>query len=117
MPEQSSSAESLEKSFDAMEEWLKTHPVEIPKEIIERRAEWERRLDDPLLSQEDWKKILDESREITKSGTEEGKYHRLAQLREASTMSGVPGEIYLLERELSNCFCGSGKKFKKCHGA
>lgn len=106
----------IRRQFD---EYLQQHPIQIPTDLLKEIEARKIELDSPDLTFERWKEIMDDSRESAarakaSEGPIEDKYRRLYFLRTA------PGnnkrEISELEDVLSECYCGSGKIFKECHG-
>ncbi|MFA5946624.1 MAG: SEC-C domain-containing protein [Patescibacteria group bacterium] len=87
--------------------YLERYPVVIPQEIVDREQELQQKADSAT-EFEEWKSALEEIRQHT------GPYQRLYRLR--LNPGSSKSEIGKLEEELSDCFCGSGKKFKECHG-
>ena len=90
-------------------EWFKEHPVVIPPEIVEQMTALQQRANEAM-TLEEWQPIAEQIREYAK-----GTYQRLYQLR--NNPGSSKSEIAKLEEELSDCYCGSGKKFIECHGA
>ncbi len=112
--------------YDRQRDWMAMHPVQIPAVIQARYDDWQRRSGDPALAKQAYRDLLAEIRMFTErvQGTDDGRYLRLARLRDivqrspmGGAGSGLAGEMSLLEMDLADCFCGSGKRYRVCHGA
>ncbi len=88
--------------------FLERYPVVIPPEIVGHILDLQKRADATPTSKE----LEPITEEMQHNNT--GKYERLYQLR--NTPDSSTDEIKKLEEQLSDCFCGSGKKFSECHG-
>jgi len=88
--------------------FLERYPVIIPPEIVEHILNIQKQADATAASEE-LEPVTEDMRHHNI-----GKYERLYQLR--NTPDASTDEIKKLEEDLSDCFCGSGKKFSECHG-
>ena len=125
--ERSAESKALDVRYDNQkhfETWLLEHPIEIPQEIAAKIHARNAELASPTLTYERWSALIEEGKQRSDrftAGEEtlEDKYFRLSQL--LTTVGQGPGtgrsELARLQEELGNCYCGSGKRFKECHGA
>jgi hypothetical protein len=102
-------------SSPAYEQW-KVQPVIVPEEIQREVDQRWARYDDPSLTREEFERMKAEDRARGEAGTEEAAYFKLALLRKAGKVA--PRHVLEeLEDSLRSCYCGSGKKYRDCHGA
>lgn len=104
--------------FDS-ESWEREHPVEIPSTISQWIKQCKIEGADPDLSEERWKELNEAHRKKMSGSSDEDLYYQLHIYRNmlAQGDDGVRIQIHKLEQSLRTCWCGSGKKFKSCHGA
>ncbi|MBI4138959.1 SEC-C domain-containing protein [Candidatus Uhrbacteria bacterium] len=111
----------FEKSLEnhrLFNEMMERDPLLIPDHVRSQIEAFKKEMNDPSLSFERWQELLEQSRARNQraqeaNASEDDQYYRLYFLRELGSKS----EIRELEETLANCYCGSGKKYKKCHGA
>lgn len=100
-------------SQDAMTEWLKEHPVEIPEPILQSIRDWEQQADQAKSAQEFGETLERRKQHIERLDDVHRLYWRLYHLRKGRARHG---EVRQVEEALSTCYCGSALAYNICHG-
>ena len=99
-------------NYNEYDDWIQKNPVEVPRDILDFIEDRKKRLDNPKLTEEEWTKLVEEHNRRMKGTSDSDLYYQLAIYRKEKK----EGNIFDVEQQLRYCYCGSGKKYKRCHG-
>lgn len=108
----SEKGQSTELSYDEFSDWKEKNPIVVPQHIVEELDNFRKRFDDPTLAREEFQKLNEPYRKRMQGETDDDYYFQLEVCRRAK--QNIP--IMIAEDKLRICYCGSGFKFRKCHG-
>lgn len=102
------SSSDAEYYLDALEKTA----IEVPQRVLDIFENTRKINEDQNLSFEHWQKLNEEHKKRMQGVSDDDRYYQYEIYRRA----GDQLQMYQLGLQLKLCPCGSGKKYKKCHG-
>jgi uncharacterized protein YecA (UPF0149 family) len=107
--------------YETLSRWQEQNPVVVPEDITELVRSRQAEMASPEISRKRWEQLIEENERRMYGISESDMLYQLAVHRAhvagpVQADDGVRALIGDLESRLRPCWCGSGKKFKECHG-